>query len=56
MDGNKPSSGGKEKVDLESCKRLMMLARYRLEENDLHEALTVLQEALMLADPTKYSS
>jgi hypothetical protein len=43
-----------EKANLESCKQIVLLARYRVEEDDLSEAMTLFQEALMLTNPTHY--
>lgn len=43
MNTEQPQTGTKGKVDLESCRRLVSLAQYRISENDTHEALSVLQ-------------
>lgn len=35
------------KCELESCKRLLQLANYRLAEDDIHEAVSVLNQAIL---------
>jgi hypothetical protein len=52
MQTNHLQNEPKEKVDIESCKRIVLLARYRVEEDDLHEAFILFQEALMLTNPS----
>lgn len=55
MNVEQPQTGKKGKIEVESCRRLVSLAQYRISENDTHEALSVLHEAFMLANPTSYS-
>ena len=46
-----PDQLKREIVNLESCKRLQALANYREEENELFEALSVLNDALFYLQP-----
>ena len=43
-------------TNLESCRRLQALANYRESENDLFEAISVLNEALFYLNPKSFLS